>query len=385
MRALAVLALLAGVAAAEESPPVAPVPGDPAHVDVTFTYHGDAHVTGVRVEQTDLARVGRSDVWRATVRWPRAARRAYAFTVQRDDGSTATVADPLNPRRSWPPVASERVASLADMYAEIDAASLVCLPDCPGMAWLDPRPGVAAGRVEERTIDSAVLGGKRRVWVYTPPGFAADRPGGHDLLVVFDGQVYLGPIPVPTLLDNLLAAGKLPPTVAVFVDDTADRLGDLANHARFARFVAGELVPWARRSYGASSDPHRATVAGSSAGGLAAAYVGFFHPEAFGRVVSQSGAFWRGNEGASEPYEWLTAQIAAAPRRDVRFVLEIGGEETHRALRVGPVFRDTNRRLRDALEAKGYRVSYSEIDGAVHEVAHWRSTFADALLDAVAP
>jgi enterochelin esterase-like enzyme len=38
-----------------------------------------------------------------------------------------------------------------------------------------------------------------------------------------------------------------------------------------------------------------------------------------------------------------------------------------------------NRRLRDALKAKGYEVAYTEFDGA-HEYINWQGTLADGLI-----
>ena len=74
-------------------------------------------------------------------------------------------------------------------------------------------------------------------------------------------------------------------------------------------------------------------------------------------MLSQSGAFWRGNEGANgPPYEWLARRVATQPRRDVRFYLEVGGDETVHVVGVGPVFVEAHRRLRDALRARGYDV-----------------------------
>jgi len=118
---------------------------------------------------------------------------------------------------------------------------------------------------------------------------------------------------------------------------------------------------------------------GSSAGGLAAAYVAFRRPDLFGKVLSQSGAFWRGNEGASSPYEWLTDQFAQKPKRPLTFYLEVGSKETLRAVGVGPVFVEANRRMRDALIAKGYIVLYKEVPGGMHSPESWRLHLADGI------
>src|SRR4029077_7296911 len=109
------------------------------------------------------------------------------------------------------------------------------------------------------------------------------------------------------ILDALLAGRKTPPFVAVLIDNAsgAQRLADLANRASFADSLAAELLPFVQKNWSVPRDPHRTVVAGSSAGGLAAAFAAFRHPELFGLVLSQSGAFWRGPEASNDPpYEW---------------------------------------------------------------------------------
>jgi enterochelin esterase-like enzyme len=260
------------------------------------------------------------------------------------------------------------------------AAISLLTPVRPALAEAaKPAPASAGagrrGAVEEFSLPSKVLGQSRRVWVYTPPGYTAGGPD-NDLLLVFDGEDYLSDIPLPKFLDSLTVAGRIPPTVAVMTDNAsgAARLADLANHERFVEFIASELIPWVHRHWTVSTDPHRATVTGSSAGGLAAVFLALRHPERFGNVLSQSGAFWRGAEGSNgPPYEWVTAQVAATPRRDVRFFLDVGSTETHGALSGrAPSILEANRRLRDALVAKGYRVTYYEVPGGVHAPESWR-------------
>jgi enterochelin esterase family protein len=242
---------------------------------------------------------------------------------------------------------------------------------------------VPAGKVEETTIPTKVYPKPRRVWIYTPPGYAANAPADYDLLVVFDGEEYLEDIALPAMLDRLLARGEAGPFVAVLIDNGrgAERLADLGNRAQFADFVAGDLVDWARRSRKATRDPHRTFVTGSSAGGLAAAYLALRHPEVFGKALSQSGAFWRGNEASNDPpYEWLTSQVAAQPKRDVRFLLEVGALETRGALGgAAPSILDANRRLRDALKAKGYVVAYAEVPDAGHGPEFWKERLSAAI------
>jgi len=247
----------------------------------------------------------------------------------------------------------------------------------------DPAPR-AAGRVEELPIASEIYGKERKVWAYTPPGYSDAAPPC-DLLIVFDGREYVEDIRLPAILDSLLAARRAGPFVALLTDNATggERLADLANHARFAQFLADEAVPWARKRWRVASDPRRVFVAGSSAGGLAAAYVAFRRPDVFGNVLSQSGAFWRGNEASNDPpYEWLTGQVASSPKKDIRFLLEVGTAESAGALGgAAPSILVANRRLRDALRARGYTVDYREIPGGRHTVETWGERFPDALAD----
>src|SRR5689334_13745122 len=93
-----------------------------------------------------------------------------------------------------------------------------------------PATPAPAGKVEPRTL------GSRRLWIYTPPGYDAAATTPCDLMLAFDGEEYLEEIPLPKILDGLLAAKKAPPFVAVLIDNGsgARRIADLGNTASFA-------------------------------------------------------------------------------------------------------------------------------------------------------
>ena len=245
-----------------------------------------------------------------------------------------------------------------------------------------PRTG---GGVEEGGLQSRIYGRIRRVWVYTPPGYDPSpqhRPA-YDLLVAFDGGEYVEDIRLPAILDRLIEERRVPPCVAVLVDDAsgAERIDDLGNRAKFADFLGDELVPWARKGWNVTKDPRRTVVTGSSAGGLAAAFVAFRRPDLFGNVVSQSGAFWRGAEASNDPpYEWLTDQFAKASKKDIRFVLEVGASESRGALGgSAPSILEANRKLRDVLKKRGYDVTYAEVANGAHSPESWRERLPGAL------
>lgn len=322
-----------------------------------------------------------SDVWYRSYRVGSDARFTYRLSVDdnlipfdRDPDWAARaagfVADSLNPAR-YPPTSG--------------GFSVFEGPAAPPQPYVTRRANVPHGVVAEEVRHSDRLDNDRRVWVYTPPGWdpAGAAADSAFLLVVFDGGAYTGSVPTPTILDNLRAAGLIPPVVALFVGNAAGaRNRELAASEPFAAFVAEVLVPWVRAEYGAPADPRRTIVAGSSFGGLAAAFVALRHPDVFGNVISQSGSFWWRPDGDAE-HGWLIRQFRDGPQLGLRFHVEVGLMEDFLTRGGGPSQLQSNRHLRDVLLARGYEVAYTEFNGG-HEYLNWQGTLAEALLRAVA-
>lgn len=370
--------------AEEGTPLVEPVEGKADERLVTFIWRGGDETRNVLVvvSPSDLAseegiagarlsRIPGTDVWYKSRRMGADARFGYAFSVNDPLVTKATEAeeearwaalkpDPLNPHQ-----APEPLVSLAE------------LPAARKQPWIVPRPDVPKGRLAESTFRSEQLGNERIVKIYTPPGYDPNgKPYG--LLIVLDGRTYTSDVPGPTILDNLLAAGRIPPLVAVFVANPSveARVRELHCYPSFAEFLIRELLPWVRRGYRITDDPARTAIAGSSLGGLAAACAAVRHPEVFGNVLSLSGAFYWWPPDEAEP-EWLARQIATGPKPPVRFYLEAGLMED--ISREGVSLLASNRHLRTVLQARGAAVEYREFDGG-HSILNWRGSFADGVL-----
>jgi enterochelin esterase family protein len=131
--------------------------------------------------------------------------------------------------------------------------------------------------------------------------------------------------------------------------DREARNRELPCHPPFADFLVRELLPWARARYHVTDDPARTIVGGASYGGLAAAFAGLRHPEAFGNILSQSGSFWWKPEGEEE-HEWLARQFVDSPTLPLRFYLDVGLLEN--TYDEAPSQRCVNRHMRDVLRAK---------------------------------
>ncbi|HEX8293291.1 MAG TPA: alpha/beta hydrolase-fold protein [Pyrinomonadaceae bacterium] len=376
-------------AAREGSPLVESIKGDEENLLVTFLWRDGAAEKYVavfpfaRVNPLPhlFARVEGTDVWFRSYRLRRDARFEYMvaahdsltpFAAREPAGAGGWLAslrpDPLNPRRFVEPPDEESPGEGEYVSSYLE------LPGAPPQPFVRERAGVRRGRVELIRYGGGEAEGGRRVWVYTPPGYG---PGGgpYRLLVLFDGWQYTHQIPTPTILDNMLADGVIPPTVAVMVDER-DRVEQFYLNPSFADFVAGELVPWVRRRYRVTLRPRGAVLGGLSLGGVAAAYTALRHPEVFGGVLSQSGAF----QYRPEDPGGLIRQLAQSARRPLRFYLEAGLLEVNES----PSLLHSNRHLRDVLEAKGYEVTYSEFNGR-HDHVCWRGSLSKGLAALLAP
>src|SRR5207247_1130613 len=119
------------------------------------------------------------------------------------------------------------------------------LAGAPAQPYLALQPELPAGKVQSERLQSMILGNERRVWTYVSPR-AQPVDQAYALLVVLDGKEYVDLIPAPTILDNLLAAGLIPPLVAVFPDSLGweTRGRELACHPPFLNFLMQELLPW---------------------------------------------------------------------------------------------------------------------------------------------
>lgn len=273
---------------------------------------------------------------------------------------TSVIPDPLNPRTL--PGAGGRPPS-----------SILELPAAPAQPWCVAQPQHPAGSISEHLVRSTILDNQRRVWVYTPPGYHADN-GPYALLVLFDGSVWSHEIPIAPTLDNLIAAERIPPLIAIMPDaiDANTRVRELACHAPFVDFLVDELLPWANARWQITADPARTIVAGQSFGGLTAAFAGLRAPERFGNLLAQSGSFWWQDGGDFDRNaEWLTRQFAIHPRLPLRFYVEVGLQEW--------MLLAANRHLRDVLDAREYELSYREYNGG-HDYLCWRGGLADGLL-----
>jgi len=343
----------------------------------------------------EFQRLDTTDIWFLTLMIPKGARFLYW----------------LEPNRPWSPAAFPPVTAQRDPYnprtrcpgdgSKYSCSSIGELPDAPAQPLFVRTAGLPAGKVDRKTIHSALQNVERALTIYTPANYEALK-GQLPLLVLFDGDDFLDTDDWHGLeiWDNLIAQKKIPPTVVVMVHNLPGRrLFDLVDNATFGDFMATELIPWVRAHYRVSHSAARTVVGGASAGGLAAAYMGIAHPEAFGNVLSMSGAFWWSpahnggicagacstpnaqpaviNRDATTEPNWVAQLALDHPSQNVRFYLGAGTFEFDDSGTGAGILEET-RHLRDILRAQHHEVFYEQFPSG-HDGQSWPAMLASGL------
>jgi iron(III)-enterobactin esterase len=207
---------------------------------------------------------------------------------------------------------------------------------------------------------------QRHVWVYVPQQYVPGKPA--PFMVLQDGHGYVKRMPV--ILDNMIAAHRLPVMILVMVDSGGgdaqgsergleyDTISD-----RYTRFIESEVLPRVAGEYHLSftKNPNGRGTMGGSSGGVAAFTMAWFHPELYRKVLSYSGTFVN-QASPVDPntprggWEYHDHLIAAAARKPIRIWMEVGENDLH--------FDDpefswhnwplANKRMAAVLKAKGY-------------------------------
>ncbi len=187
--------------------------------------------------------------------------------------------------------------------------------------------GAPQGRLIPGTLEDSVFypGVKHDYWVYVPAQYRPEEPA--NFLLVYDGGFevldretgrQLEQVNVAVMLDNLIAEGKLPVTIALFAAFGAPGPGqpifgfnegvvnrsleyDTASDWN-ARFITEELMPHALAGYSISADPEDHAVCGMSSSGIAAFTTAWFKPDVFHKVYNASPSFADIRFGIIWPY-----------------------------------------------------------------------------------
>jgi enterochelin esterase-like enzyme len=163
------------------------------------------------------------------------------------------------------------------------------------------RDGIVHGKLEMIEYDSQTVGTRRKMQVYTPPGYSVDRK--YPVLYLLHGiggdetewQRFATP---NIILDNLLADGEAKPMIIVMPNGRAqknDRAeGDVfRSAAAFAAFeddLLKDVIPAIESRYSVQADREHRALAGLSMGGGQSLNFGLTHLDSFAWIGGFSSA-----------------------------------------------------------------------------------------------
>ena len=238
--------------------------------------------------------------------------------------------------------------------------------------WNAKRYNNVSSRIDTIKYKDKIVNKKRNIYVYLPPAYDKNRKDAYPIIYLFDASIYLNRVEVPNILDNLITEGKIEPMIAVlFGTYRSTRDVILPLNFEFKDEFVSEILTIIRKNYNTSLKPENNIIGGMSYGGLAATFIGFYHPDIFGKVLSQSGSFWRGLkltdiQGKWIRKDWLINKYLTEDKKNIKLYLDWGLQENW--------VLGGNRRMVKALSKKGYEYKCVEFNGW-HDWSNSRKTF----------
>jgi predicted alpha/beta superfamily hydrolase len=245
-------------------------------------------------------------------------------------------------------------------------------------------------RYRLHAFHSEILPDDRTVSVYLPAQYLEDEERRfpvfylHDGQNLFDGRTsYIADRTwnAQTTADRLTREGEIEPVILVGIANTGlrrmaeytptrDRKMGGGEANSYGRLMIEELKPFIDGGYRTLTGAKDTGLGGSSLGGLVSLYLGFEHPEVFGKLAVMSPSLWWDQRSI------LRMIDRRGPKPDLRIWLDMGTAEGARHLRDA----DALERL---LVKRGWRLGedlvYEQVPGAVHDENAWSDRFPDVL------
>jgi enterochelin esterase-like enzyme len=243
-------------------------------------------------------------------------------------------------------------------------------PEAPA-AIFERREAIPHGKLELIEYDSKTVGTRRKMNVYTPPGYSTDKK--YPVVYLLHGiggdeTEWLRFATPDNLFDNLIADGKMVPLVAVFPNGRAQKEDHLKPgenafatapaFAVFERDLFDDLIPAIEGRYSVKTDRESRAIAGLSMGGGQTLNFGLTHLDRFGWIGGFSSA------PNTKPPAELVPDPAALKRQAKLVMLTCGSK-------------DGLMNISQGLHAylKQHDVPHVwHVDGHAHDPAHWRSS-----------
>jgi enterochelin esterase-like enzyme len=197
------------------------------------------------------------------------------------------VADAPSPRRPRGPI----------VLGPDDKAAFPAAPE----GFDKPREGIEHGKIEAVEYDSKTVGTRRKMLVYTPPGYSPDV--SYPTLYLLHGiggdeQEWHRNGHPEVILDNLYADKQLAPMIVVLPNGRAQKddrpVGNIYAHARafetFEHDLIDDIIPFMEARYPVKKDREGRAIAGLSMGGGQSLNIGLGHLDRFAWIGGFSSA-----------------------------------------------------------------------------------------------
>jgi enterochelin esterase-like enzyme len=233
-------------------------------------------------------------------------------------------------------------------------------PEKPAQPPLEPAPkgfdtkraDIKRGQLQTLEYESKTAGEKRKVVVYTPPGYSADEKypvfyllhgkGGNESNWTKAGAAHV-------ILDNLYADKKLVPMIVVMPNGTVPGKGLGGD---FESELLKDVMPLIESKFPVLADADHRALAGLSMGGMQSFNIGLKHPDKFGYVGGFSAPIFGKGGANSEGAKKLKLLWVSCGDTDTLF--------------------DGNKGFHDALEAKKVPHIW-HVDKGAHTFPVWKN------------
>lgn len=224
------------------------------------------------------------------------------------------------------------------------------------------QPGVPSGVLSaKQTLRSKSYDGMTAdYWVYVPAKYDPKTPAA--LMVFQDGEGYTdrdGNSPILNMIDNLIAAGKIPVMICVFVNpgDISGEVGtptyqfvkmysekwhrslgdsirsteyDTVSN-RYPRYLRDEVLAKVGSEYNIRKDSYSRAITGLSSGGICAFNAAWQMPEQFSRVLTWFGSFtsiqWKEDAAVPDGGQDYPEKVLREPHRNIRVWMQDGSND----------------------------------------------------------
>lgn len=244
---------------------------------------------------------------------------------------------------------------------------------------------VPHGNLTAVWYDSPVLGMKRRMMIYTPPGYDMTKESYPVLYLLHGGggdeEAWTSRGRANYILDNLIADGKAKPMIVVMPNgsigqdaapnERAKALKPMAgldmasmNSGQFEKSLTSDIIPFVEKNYRVITDANHRALAGLSMGGLHVTNIFMANPEMFAYINVMSSGWFIQNKDMYEKGGKRLAEVAPVLKKTVKYLRFTQGGPEDIAYKNGM-------EMLKVFDKNGIKYEFSETSGG-HSWNVWR-------------